>query len=499
MIEPVSTAPNDNYLAALDIGSNSFHYVLARFIDEKLQIVHSEKYRTQLALGLNEDFQLSKDAISRGVETLKAISQATQEIVPDNFKIVATYTLRQAKNSDEFLKAASDVFPYDIEVVSGHEEARLIHQGVAFHHQSKENRLVVDIGGGSTECIIGHHHEIKKLDSLNMGCVSFQKAYFPNGKITNKAFKKAINAAELIIDPIVHRFQKEGWKEVVGTSGTIKTVFLLINQAREIPHPISLPELLALKDQLVDFADVNAIDFIGLKDKRRAVICGGVAVLIALFRSLEIGKLEYCQYALREGVLFELLDSIQVKPVRERTIDSLVERFNIDQIHSNRVIALLEHWYKDIAKPWKVNKKVYKELLFASAKVHEVGMNINTSSYQKHGYYTLINADLAGFSVEQQQALALLVGSHRKKMMSFEEPSWHLLSSQKLIKLCALLRMSVLLCQQRQEPGIVDIAVTDKSIMLNFKDDWLADRPLMELELESEKALMHQYGINFTF
>jgi len=499
MQEPISPASNDNYLAALDIGSNSFHYVLARFVDEKLQIVHSEKYRTQLALGLNDNFQLSKEAIDRGVETLKAISQAAQEISPENFKVVATYTLRRAKNSAEFMKAARDVFPYDIEIVSGHEEARLIHQGVAFHHQSKENRLVVDIGGGSTECIIGHHHEIKKLDSLNMGCVSFQKQFFPEGKITNKAFKKAITAAELIIDPIVHRFQKEGWQEAIGTSGTIKTVFLLVNQAREIPHPVTLPELLELKAQLIAYGHIDKIAFENLKEKRRAVICGGVAVLIALFNSLEIKSLEYCQYALREGALFELLDSHQVKPVRERTIDSMVERFKIDQVHATRVIAQLEHWYKEIAKPWKLKKKIYKELLFAAAKLHEVGMNINTSSYQKHGFYTLSNADLAGFSVEQQQALAMMVGSHRKKMMLFDDANWHLLASEKLIKLCALLRMSVLLCQQRQNQDLVDIQIHEGSITLQFEDKWLDDRPLMQLELENERDIMQNYGIEFIF
>ncbi|MDG1752911.1 MAG: Ppx/GppA family phosphatase, partial [Thalassotalea sp.] len=317
-ISESTSPPAEQYLAALDIGSNSFHFVLARQVGEHTQIIHCEKYRVQLAQGLNNKKILSQEAIERGIATLENLAASTQHIDKKNFRAVATFTLRQAKNSGEFIKAAAKVFPFNIEVISGHEEARLIYQGVAHHRQYNVQQLVIDIGGGSTECIIGKQYKVKALDSLDIGCVSYQQQFFPNGIISAKAFKQAISNAKHEIDGIAKRFKKLGWKHVMGTSGTIKALVKIINYQQEIPRAITQKDLNALKKQCLNFKHCDDIAIDGLKESRRSVICAGLAILIAVMEGLEIDSIEYCQYALREGVLYEQLENSQHNNIRLR-------------------------------------------------------------------------------------------------------------------------------------------------------------------------------------
>ena len=219
-----SQQQDSNYLAALDIGSNSFHFVLARQVHQHLQILHSEKYKVKLATGLDENHKLSNEAIMRGIATLTSLCSSTSHLDHTNFRVVATHTLRKAKNSAEFLSIAKQVFPFDIEVISGHEEARLIYAGVSYHNASTAQRLILDIGGGSTECIIGQQEKVHALASLPIGCVSYSKAYFSNKKISKSQFNQAITAAKLAIEAIAKRYKNLAWQEAIGTSGTIKAV-----------------------------------------------------------------------------------------------------------------------------------------------------------------------------------------------------------------------------------------------------------------------------------
>ncbi|GHE81476.1 Ppx/GppA phosphatase family protein [Thalassotalea profundi] len=488
------------YLAALDIGSNSFHFVLARNVEQHLQIVHSEKYRVQLAQGLDSKNKLDQVAIDRGIAVLANLAATTKELAPQNFRAVATYTLRQAKNAEDFLHAAKRVFPFDIEIISGHEEARLIYQGVAFNQNSNEQRLIIDIGGGSTECIIGINHKIKTLDSLNMGCVSYQKQFFPNGTINPKAFDKAIKSATHQVKSIAKRFKKTSWESTIGTSGTIKSIYSVINFNEPIPQRVSLEKILLLKKKLLNFQHIDDITIEGLKDSRRSVFCAGISILIAVMDTLNISEIDFCQYSLREGVLFEQLNDFKTVNVRQRTVNSLIERFNVDTSQALQVMQLCQNWFEQVKHSWQLEQPIYFELLMAAAKLHEVGFDINSSGYHKHGHYILSQADLAGFNQEQQTALAWLVGNQRKKITPLTTQQCYLLNRKQLNQLCALLRLAILLCQQRQNDSNFSetITVKDNMLTLSLDPNWLLDRPIVDSELSYEQHYLQTLGLTLS-
>jgi exopolyphosphatase/guanosine-5'-triphosphate,3'-diphosphate pyrophosphatase len=507
----ITADSSQQYFAALDMGSNSFHFVLARKVGEQLQIMHSEKYRVKLAQGLNHENELSEEAIFRGVKTLGNLASSAQHINKDNFRIVATHTLRQAKNIETFLHEAAKVFPYDIEIISGHEEARLIYQGVAHHSENSAQQLVIDIGGGSTECIIGKHQEIITLASLNIGCVSISQDYFQEGVINENNFKQAIRKTKHEIDSFIKRFKKASWQQAIGTSGTFKCIYKIINTEQALPQPFSLKQLKQLKKKLLAHQHCNELNINGLSENRRELICAGVAIAIALMECLEIEELDYCQYALREGVLYEQLENRlhgQLgNNVRQRSINNLAQRFNIDQAQVHNIQELLKSWLTQVNKTWQLHPPIYTELLMFAVQLHELGIDINPSGYQKHGQYILTHSDLPGFNQEQQQALAWLVGNQRKKISALKEYQWHLLKAECLKQLCALLRLARLLCQQRQNDGqsltdtssIVNIAKVEtmgSNLLAHIDQQWLLKRPIVDTELFYEQADMMALGID---
>ncbi len=515
----------DNYIAALDIGSNSFHFVYGRLIDNHLQILHTEKYRVKLANGLDKDYILSNEAIMRGVATLENLITTVKNLNHTNFRVVATYTLRKALNSQNFLDEASKIFPFDIEIISGHEEARLIYQGVIHSFQPKGNHLIVDIGGGSTECVIGQNQQIKTLSSLTMGCVSFSQTHFPNKTITEAFFKSAISAAKRQINTIVKRFKETSWQTATGTSGTIKSIYYLIHvnnlsNKKSNPQTINLKQLYHLQKQLLTFNSFEDITLDGLKENRRDVICSGLSILIALIESLNIKELHYCDYALREGVIYEQLEQqsfnsnsstlnntlsnklssfIQDKQldIHQRTVSSLMERFSVDLEQANSVHQLSMMLYQKCAQDWDINSYHYKSLLSWAAQLHEIGFNINVASYHKHGQYIIENADLAGFNQEQQFALAWLIRAHRKKFSLPKSPYNYQLKKKALIKIATLLRLAVILNQQRQlsETPIPIIIANDQTIELVFNKQWLLERPLIDNDLFFEIEALQAINI----
>jgi len=491
---------DQDYFSALDIGSNSFHFVLARQLGEHIQIVHSEKYRVQLAQGLNKDDWLDDAAMSRGLATLTNLATSTSHLKQKNFRAVATFTLRQAKNSAKFLTAAAKIFPFDIEIISGHEEARLIYQGVAHHTQSEQQMLVIDIGGGSTECIIGKGGNIKALASLTMGCVSYSQQFFANGDISHQGFNQAIKAAKHEIDSIIKRFRHASWQNSLGTSGTIKSIYKITNAEQVITKDITLESLYLLKEQLLQCQHCDQLTLKALKESRRQVICAGVAILIALMERLEIKSLGFCQYALREGVLFEQIENLQQNNTQLRTLANMQLRFNIDINQAEMVKKLAIDWFEQVKEAWSLNKTTYKALLSATLKLHELGLDINASGYHKHGQYIIEHADLAGFNQEQQYALAWLVGNQRKKITPLIEQHWHLLSPDKLKKLCILVRLSCLICQQRHDTSTNKIAIQASSSKINLvlSTKWLLSRPIIDTELFYEKTHIDSLGIELT-
>ncbi|WP_286269870.1 Ppx/GppA phosphatase family protein [Thalassotalea hakodatensis] len=488
---------HEQYLAALDIGSNSFHFVLARHVNQQIQILHAEKYRVQLAQGLDNTFTLSSKAIARGINALEKLATSSQHITPDNFRAVATYTLRQATNAEQFLTAAKRIFPFTIEIISGHEEARLIYQGVAHHRQTNEQQLVIDIGGGSTECIIGQAYQIKTLDSLQLGCVSYQQAFFSDHVISQQAFERAIRSASHQVDSIIKRFANTGWQHAIGTSGTIKAIAKIINAEQEISREITLEDVENLKATLLTFQHFDEIDLPTLKETRRNVLCSGVAILLAIMRCFDIKTLGYCQYALREGVLFEQLENLKHNNVRQRTVESFISRFNIDFHQAENVKSQAVDIYQQVAESWQLTAPIYLELLTFAAQLHELGVDINASSYQKHGKYIIEQADMAGFNQEQQYALAWLVGNQRKKISPYNVTTEYTLTHQTLHKLCVILRFSVLLNQQRYTQADLNLKVNgiNNRFEVYLDKQWLIDRPIISTELFYEQQILEAINV----
>jgi len=493
-----SEPDTEKYLSALDIGSNSFHFVFARVVKEHLQILHSQKYQVKLASGLDINNKLNDAAIERALTTLAKIAPLTKQLTRDNFRAVATYTLREAKNTSKLLKAAADVFPFDIEVISGHEEARLIYQGVAHRSAPGKQRLIIDIGGGSTECVLGKNFETKYLTSLNIGCVSFQNQFFSDNTITEDNFNRAIMHARLEVESHVKRFRKLGWSEVFGTSGTMKAIYQFVNQHHTQHGNVNLPALYQLKDTLIGYGHADNIKLANIKESRRNIIAPGLAILIGLVEMLEIESFQYCPYSLREGVLYQQLAQLNYKDIRQRTVNSLSSRFNIDTDQADSVIQLADTFFEQVKQEWALDKKIYRQLLTWACQLHEIGFDINPSAYHKHGSYILTHADLAGFNVEQQFALAFLVGNHRKKIHSIVDNPLHVLKQDKIERCLIVLRLAVLLNQQRQlaESASFTTLINDDELTLCFSKKWLTQNTIIQEELANESTTIKKLGIN---
>ncbi len=495
----------DNHIAALDIGSNSFHFVYGRIVNNHFQILHREKYRVRLASGIDKKGNLTESAIDRAVDILEILAPTVSKLRKENFRAVATYTLRKVGNAKAFFSRAEEVFPFPIEVISGQEEARLIYQGVSHTNANDGQRLVIDIGGGSTELIVGEGHAINSLASLNMGCVSFTSQFFPEGEITRSAFNKAVIAAKQELEQVTARFNSEGWdwKQTIGCSGTIKAILRLIAAMKSEDDVVSndviqLDELKSLQKKLIRFGHVEHIDLPGLNENRRSVLCAGLSILIALFEMLSIDEMAFSEAALREGVIYEKMDQMVDGDVRERTIHDVADRFGIDINHAEHVEQLCIKLFKEVKSVWKL-KRHDQRLLCWAARLHETGFNINTKGYHRHGYYILSESYLPGFNKEEQEALAWLVGAQRKRSLLTAMPEFSTIKQRPLKYLARILRLSVLLNQRRQLSVIPHFStrVSVDALELNIDAEALRGHPLIQADLEREEMVSDLLGIEF--
>jgi exopolyphosphatase/guanosine-5'-triphosphate,3'-diphosphate pyrophosphatase len=490
-------------VAALDIGSNSFHLVVARIVAGSVQILHRVKQKVRLGDGLDADNLLSEEAMQRGLDTLKVIAESLQDFEPEYVRVVATHTLRKATNAKEFLKAAKKVFPFPIEIISGAEEARLIYQGVAHTNHQEGHRLVVDIGGGSTEFIIGEGFQTKVLRSLQMGCVSYTNKFFKDGDIKPKFFNKAITSAQQELEMIDKKYKQVGWNTCIGTSGTIKIIIELAAQldSTNRENHVCLTDLITLKDLCCAAGNSKDLQIQGLTDDRRPVFVGGLAILIAVFKSLNIQEMEFSQDALREGVLYEMEDHLTHPDIRQRSAESLATRYDVDVDQAKRVLATTMELYKQCKKAWKIDNRELKNMLAWSALLHEVGLQINTRGIQRHSGYILQNIELPGFGQEQQNLLATLTRFHRKKIKVSEIPEFTLLAQDQVYKLIILLRLGVLLNIKRQDDILPEIsfqAEKDK-LYIQFPDKWLEQKPVFSADILRESIYIQELGLTLNY
>lgn len=491
------------HVAALDIGSNSFHLVVARIMADSVQILHRVKQKVRLADGLGSDGMLSHAAIERGMTALAECKESMQGFKPDKVRIVATYTLRKAFNSGEFISAARKIIPYPVEVISGVEEARLIYQGVAHTSPPAGQRLVIDIGGGSTEFIIGEGFDANLMRSVTMGCVNFTRRFFPEGELKAKAFSKAMMAAHQELELITDKYCQMGWQHCIGTSGTIRT---LANLCAEIDghdnaEKITLSGLKRLMEICCEAGKVSKLKLHSISEDRLPVFPAGLAVLAAVFESLNIDEMQYSSAALREGVLYEMEERLQRQDICQRTAESIATRYDVDTQQAKRVLQTSSILFQQCAKAWQINKSEFQHMLGWAALLHEVGLQINSRGVQRHSAYILSNTELPGFNQEQQSLLATLAACHRKKIRVEDIPKFEQFSAKTVYKLICLLRLGALLNIKRQDDLLpkIKMNIQEDTINISFAKQWLDSKPLVMADLELEANRLKVLDINLTF
>ncbi|GGI77319.1 exopolyphosphatase [Shewanella gelidii] len=493
MANPLEVA-NGRLLVAIDLGSNSFHLGIAREVNGNIQPMYKVKQRVQLAENQDEQGNLCTKAIDRGIECLKQYSQRLSEMRFDDIRIVATFALRQAPNRKLFIKQARAVLDYPIEIISGKEEARLIYAGVSQSRQITLPSLVIDIGGGSTELIVGQGHKPFAMESLSMGCVSYQSRYFPDGSITSKRMKKAVLAAEQQLEVLQKRYLSLDFKGALGCSGTVKAITSLIHQG-DLTQSITLDQLNQFADVLIDHQHVDALPYEDLAALRRKVLPSGLAILIACFKQLEIKSMSFCDSALREGVLNEMADKERHHDIQLHSINHLQISYQLDQLHSEHIRASAGYLYHC----FEAKHPEHKSWLSYAAAIHEIGLQINYRSIHKHGEYILSNINLAGFNLEEQQFLAFLVRWHRKKLYDCEVPLVQFIEEQQIWPLLICLRLSVLLhLGRRHHIALPQLKQKNNSIQLIFDDAQLDDE-LLIADLEEEQLQLKQIGWHLTW
>jgi exopolyphosphatase/guanosine-5'-triphosphate,3'-diphosphate pyrophosphatase len=487
-------------IAAIDLGSNSFHMVLAKADHGEIRILERLGDKVQLAAGIDEARLLSEEAMQRGLDCLRRFAQLTSSLPEGAVRIVGTNALREARNRAEFIVRAEALLGHPVEVISGREEARLIYLGVSHSiADTPGKRLVTDIGGGSTEFIIGQRFEPLLRESLQMGCVSYTQRYFRDGKITQARYAQAYTAARLEIMGIEHALRRLGWQDVVGASGTIKAIGLAIQGAGLGNGEVNAEGLAWLKRKILKLGEVDKLDLDGIKPDRRSIFPAGLAILEAIFDACELQRMTHSEGALREGVLYDLLGRHQHEDVRERTLSSFMERYHVDLEQAARVESKALSALDKVASDWGLNDDWHRELLSWAAKVHEVGLDIAHYQYHKHGAYLIEHSDLAGFSRQDQQMLALLVRGHRRNIPKDKLGEFGT-EAIKLIRLCVLLRFAILFHHIRgtQEMPQVQLLASEQGLAISFPDGWLAANPLTEADFRQEAEWLKRVDIELS-
>ncbi|MDD1784338.1 exopolyphosphatase, partial [Enterovibrio sp. ZSDZ35] len=483
-------------IAAIDLGSNSFHMVVARVVGQGLQIISRHKQRVRLASGLDDHLNLDNASITRGIECLGMFAERLQGFPEENVRVAATFTLREAKNSHVFLQRARNVFPYPIEVIPGVEEARLIYLGVSHTQPGEGRKLVVDIGGGSTELVIGKNFTASLVNSKRMGCVSYNERFFKDGQISLKRFASAQIAAELKLESISRQYKRFGWEEAVGSSGTIKAIREVLIASGHDDGIITRKRLDGLIDTVLTFKSADTLDLPGLSPDRKPVFAAGLAILSGIFQALDIEKMVFSDGALREGLLYEMEDRFQHSDIRSRTAADLAERYHIDKQHADNVQQTAEMIYFQAEPQLKPKKAELSILLSWAALLHEVGLSISHSGFHKHSAYILQNTNMPGFNQEQQTVLATLTRFHRKTLKLAEMPEFTLFKQKHIFPLIRALRLACVLNVQRSGEPLPDVvlSVCDDAWSLRFPENWLKKNRLLAADLDAEKVYWEGIG-----
>lgn len=489
-------------LAAVDLGSNSFHMVVARYSHGQLVILDRLREMVRLAAGLGDSGRLDDAATERALRCLERFGQRLRAVRADSVRVVGTNALRHAKRKRWFLERARAALGHPIEIISGLEEARLIYSGVAHTSpMSPDKRLVIDIGGGSTEVVIGEGFNPLLLESLSVGCVGLSAAYFDDGRISAKRLERARTAVRLELEPVQEAYRKMGWLNAFGSSGTVRVIGDTLRAINpESPH-ITLENLNGLAERVVAAGHVDELDLPEVDAERAPVFPAGLAILLEVVENFGIDRVRVAEGAMREGLLYDLMGRFTDEDARVRSVRAMEKRYHIDETQADRVEATAVGLLEQVESDWGLEDPLAESVLRWASRLHETGLDIAHSKYHRHSAYLLEHADMPGFPREEQLLLAALVGGHRRQL-SFESledllPPWDRLAEFLMV----LLRLAVLLHRGRSPQPLPAVSLTVKSrnITLELPQRWIKEHPLTLEDLEQERAYLKDAGFRLTF
>ena len=498
MTTDVSEA-QDDVIAAVDLGSNSFHMVVATLRHGQLTVIDRLRETVRLAEGLSKDLGLAAPARQRALDCLEQFGERLREMRADRVRAAGTNTLRRVRKDAGFLSEAERALGHPIEIIAGVEEARLIYLGVAQSLPPEAGRrLVIDIGGGSTELIVGEGLEAAALESLGMGCVVKTERFFPGGQISVERFAEARMSASLKLRPVKTIFRESGWLTAIGASGTIRSTIAVAREVGLIAsdEPLRLPHVEALIEKVIAAGHIKQLSLPGLSDRRAEVWPGGLAILAEVMRTLSIDGLIESDGALREGVLYDLVGRLQHSDARVRSVIALAERYHVDQAQSRRVRETALQLFDALKPELEMDPELARLLLKWSGHLHEIGLDIAHADFHQHGAYVVRHADLPGFPAAEQQLLAFMIANQRKRPSTARAGTASRPVQEDVRLLTVLLRLAVLINRNRSDasPAAMTIRLEAREVTLGFDADWLDANPLTRADIDRERALIKSWG-----
>lgn len=484
-------AVNPTCCAVIDLGSNSFHFMAARDVAGSVQIISRLKHKVRLAAGLDSEGMLSVEAMARGWRCLQLFAEELCNISPQQTRIVATATLRLAKNATQFLTKAEQILGYPIELISGEHEARLIYQGVIQTSSGVDQCLVIDIGGGSTEFISINQRQPLTLFSLSMGCVTWSKRYFPQDKLDEAGFQRAESAARALLQTLRRTLLAQGWQGCVGTSGTIKTMLEIISQ-QGLGEQITLEKLLRFKQQAIACQSIQTLQINGLTPERAQIFPGGLAILIAIFTELTIDHIILAGGALREGVLYDLLHIPPCTDVRARTVKHIQQRYLLNTELAARVTEVAAMLFNQANGKWVLGDDAYAVLHDACC-LYQLGLSIEYHHAPHHAAWLIKRLDMPGFTLSQKRTLAALIVNQSGEIDTAPLNKQYTLRPKEMEQLCRLFRLAIILARPLASKALrPKLLVHEKQLQLALPADWLAQHPLCSTMLEQECLYQQQ-------
>jgi len=494
---PASEIRDGELLAAVDLGSNSFHLVVARYEHGELRVIDRLRDSVRLAAGLRSDGTLDETRRDKALACLARFGQRLRVLPHERVRAVATNTVRRLSVPSSFLGPAEQALGHPIEIVSGREEARLIYLGVAHGvPDSPQRRLVIDIGGGSTEFIIGQHFEALEKESLQMGCVASTLRFFGDGKLSAKRWRQAQTEIAVELQQFAAEYRAQGWGEAIGSSGTIKAIGNVAQAAGWCDTDITRGALERVRDAMLDCGNIDKLRLPGLAEDRVGVFPGGLAILEAGFAAFDLEQMRVCETAMREGLLYDMIGRAEHRDPRTASITALAQRYAVDRGQAERVQATALSLFDRVARDWQLGH-VERDWLMWASHIHEIGLAIAHSQHHLHGAYIVENSDLAGFARHEQQVLAAILRSHRRKPDDAVLRALPDRLRRPTARVTALLRLAVLLQRGRAaDPAPpIELDADEKVLQIRLPQAWLEQHPLTRADLDQERDYLKQLDI----